>query len=181
MSETPRPEDRQDRSQPRQRPSFMIGLISRRQPASHAGKRLAGEGKGYFRKIQAARPAAEGRGIGHTIRVFEIRQCVLPGAALHEAPPQRLTACQQTVMRVRERKQREEGEGLPATRAATAANLNPVMMLVVCLFAAAAVADDRLLFTRGTLRQDGLVGISRPFGFELVRRDGKWDKENRYS
>jgi hypothetical protein len=41
---------------------------------------------------------------------------------LHKVLPQCLTARQQTVMGVRERKQREEREGLPATAAATAPN-----------------------------------------------------------
>ncbi len=58
-----------------------------------------------------------------------------------------MTARQQAVMRVRERKQREESEGLPATRAATATDRNPIMMLVVRLLAAAPVADDRIAFT----------------------------------
>jgi hypothetical protein len=50
-------------------------------------------------------------------------------------------------VRVRERKQREEGEGLAATGAATATDANPVVMLIVRLLAAASVADDRIAFT----------------------------------
>jgi hypothetical protein len=45
-------------------------------------------------------------------------------------------------MGVRERKQREEGEGLAATGAATATDPNPIMMLIVRLLAAPPVADD---------------------------------------
>jgi len=50
-------------------------------------------------------------------------------------------------MRVRQRKQREEGEGRAATRTAAATDINPVMILVVRLLAAASVADDRIAFT----------------------------------
>ncbi|TLZ24129.1 MAG: hypothetical protein E6K27_14770 [Gammaproteobacteria bacterium] len=53
---------------------------------------------------------------------------------LHKTPPQCLTARQQTVMGVRERKQRQEGEGLSATVAATAPDLDPIMVFIVrCL------------------------------------------------
>ncbi len=55
------------------------------------------------------------------------------------------------------------------------------MILIVRLLAAAAVADDRTLFTNGALGQDDLVAVSGPVGFELVRRGRKWDKENRNS
>jgi hypothetical protein len=84
-------------------------------------------------------------------------------------------------MRVRERKQWEEGEGIPATGAATATNPNPVVMFIVRLLAAASVADDRIAFTSGALPQDDLVAVSGPVRFELVRRRRKWDKENRSS
>jgi len=82
---------------------------------------------------------------------------------------------------VRERKRRKKGEGLPATRAAAAADANPVVMLIVRLFAAASMADDRIAFTSGASPQDDFGAARRPIGFELVRRDGKWDKQNRSS
>ena len=82
-------------------------------------------------------------------------------------------------MGVRERKPRQEGESLPATGAASAADANPVMMFVVCLLAAASMADDRFVLTNGTLSQDGPGTTGVPIGFQLVRRDGKWNKENR--
>ena len=131
--------------------------------------------------VQAARPAAERGGIRHAIRVFECRRRLFPGAVLHKAPPQCLTARQQTVVRVRERKQREEGEGLPATGAATATDANPVVMLIVRLLAATSMADDRIAFTSGTSPQDDIGAARGPIRFELVRRDGKWDKQNRSS
>ena len=82
-------------------------------------------------------------------------------------------------MRVRKRKPREEGEGLPATGAAAAADANPVVMLVVCLLAAASMADDRIVLTNGALPQNRVGTIGGPIRFQLVRRDGKWDKQNR--
>ena len=48
-------------------------------------------------------------------------------------------------MRVEERKQRKESEGLAASGAATATDRNPIVMLIMGLLAAASVADDRIL------------------------------------
>ena len=169
----------QNRSQPRQRLSLRIGRITARQPVSHAGERLAKKGNGRLRAVQSVGPAAECGRIGHAIRIFERRRRLFPGAVLHKAPPQRLTASQQTVVRVRKRKQRQEGEGLPATGAATAPDANPVVMFIVRLLAAASVADDRIAFTSGTSPQNDLGAARGPIRFELVRRGGKWDKKNR--
>lgn len=55
------------------------------------------------------------------------------------------------------------------------------MILIVCLLATAAVADNRTMFTNGAWWQDDLIAVSGPVGFELVRRGRKWDKENRNS
>ena len=101
---------------------------------------------------------------------------------LDQALSQGLTASQQAVVRVRERKHREEGEGLPAIGAATAPDPNPVVILIVGLLAAASVADDRIAFTnRASPPQDDLVAVPGPVSFQLVRRGGKWDKKNRGS
>jgi hypothetical protein len=82
---------------------------------------------------------------------------------------------------VRQRKPRQEGEGLPAIGAATAPDSNPVVILIVGLLAAAPVADDRIAFTNRASPQDDLVAVTSPIRFELVRRGGKWDKKNRRS
>jgi hypothetical protein len=50
-------------------------------------------------------------------------------------------------MRVGKRKKRKESEGRPATSAAATMNKNPVVIRVVGLLAAAAVTNDRILFT----------------------------------
>jgi len=54
-------------------------------------------------------------------------------------------------------------------------------MFIVRLLAAASVADDRIDFASGTSPQNNLGAARGPFPFELVRRDGKWDKQNRTS
>ena len=84
-------------------------------------------------------------------------------------------------MGVRQRKPRQEGKGLPATGTAAAADINPIVMLVVCLLAAVSMADDRILLTNGASPHDDLAAVPGPVSLELVRRGGKWDKKNRSS
>ena len=179
FSATQGPENLQNRSQPRQRPSFVIGLIAASQPVSHTSERLAEKRKGRLGVVQPVGPAAECGGIGHAISIFERRCRLFPGGMLLKAPPQCLTTRQQTVVRVGEREQREEGEGLPATGAVTATDANPVVVLIVRLLEAASMADDRIVLTNRALPQHGPGTTDRPIGFHLVRRDGKWDKQNR--
>ena len=186
ISEAEGPEDLQNRSQLRQGPGVGINLAAPRQPRSEAGERSAKKGASRLGGVQAARPAAERAGIGQVIWVFERGHRLFPGAVLHEASPQRLTSSQQAVMGVRERKQREEGEGRPATVAATAPDFDPVVILIVRLLAATSMADDRIAFTHRAAPQDDLGAPFRPvgfepIGFELAQRAGKWDKENRSS
>jgi hypothetical protein len=54
-------------------------------------------------------------------------------------------------------------------------------MFIVRLLAAASVADDRINFTCRTSSQNNLGAARGPIRFELVRRRGKWDKNNRSS
>jgi mannose/cellobiose epimerase-like protein (N-acyl-D-glucosamine 2-epimerase family) len=75
-------------------------------------------------------------------------------------------------VRVRERKQREEGESHPAPDAATTMNPNPVVMLVVSLLAATAVTHNRISFTERASAYDDLVAVFGPVGCNLARRDG---------
>ena len=179
FSATQGPENLQNRNQPRQRPGRGIGRIPTRYPVSNAGERLADKRKSWLRTIQTTRPTAERGRIGRSVRVFERGRRLLPGAELHKAPPQCLTTSQQAVMGVRERKPGQEREGLPATGAPSAANLNPLVMLVVRLLAAASMADDRILPTNRALPQNNPGATRRPIRFQLVRREGKWDKDNR--
>ena len=131
--------------------------------------------------IKAVGPAAERGGVGQAIRVFE-RWCrFFPGAMFFKAPPQGLTASQKAVVRVRERKGRQEGKGLLAGRAATATDFDPVVMLIVRLLRAAPMANDQVALTNGASPQDDFVAVFSPIGFKLVRRGRKWDKKNRSS
>jgi len=66
---------------------------------------------------------------------------------LYKAQQQCLAARYQAVMRVRKREKRKKGESLSAPRAAAAMDRDPVVMLIVSLFAATAVANDRIPFT----------------------------------
>jgi hypothetical protein len=83
---------------------------------------------------------------------------------LPKAPPQCLQAPQQAVVRVRQREQREEGEGFAATKAVAATDPNPVVMFIVSLLAAASVPDDGIPLTNGTLPHQ-LVAVFIPIGF----------------
>jgi hypothetical protein len=82
-------------------------------------------------------------------------------------------------MGVRERKQRQEGEGRPATVAATAPDFDPVVILIVRLLAATSMADDRIAFTYRAAPQDDVGATCGPIAFQPAQRGGKWDKENR--
>ena len=141
--------------------------------------RLAEKGNGGLEAVQAPGPTAQCGGVGHAVRVFESRRGLFPRVVIHKAPSQCLATSQQAVMGVRERKPRQEGEGLPATGAAATADVNPVVIFVVCLLAAPSMADDRILLTDGALPQNDLGTAGRPIGFQLAGQNGKWDKENR--
>ncbi len=179
LSEPEGPENLQNRSQPRRGQSFVVRLMAPRQPMSDAGERLAKKGASRLGGVQAVGPAAERGGIGHAIGVFERGRRPFPGAVLPKAPPQCLTASQQAVAGVRERKRRKEGKGHPATGATSAPDPDPVVVFIVRLLAAASVAGDRITFADGAAPQDDLVAVFGPIGFELVRWGGKWDKKNR--
>ena len=148
---------------------------------SEVGERLAEKRKSRLGAVQSVSPAAKRGRIGHAIRVFERRRGLFPGIALHKAPSQCLTARQQTVVGVGERKQWKKGEGLPATGAATATDPDPVVVFIVRLLAAASMADDRIAVTSGASSQDDFGAARGPISFKLVRKDAKWDKQNRRS
>ena len=160
---------------------MVIRRNTRCQPVSNADERLAEKGKSRLGAVQSVGPAAKRGRIGHAVRVFERRHRLLPRTMLHKAPPQSLTARQQTVVGVRERKQWKKSEGLPATGAATATDADPVVVFIVGLLAAASMADDGIAFTNRASPQDDFGATRGPLRFELVWRDRKWDKRNRSS
>jgi hypothetical protein len=82
-------------------------------------------------------------------------------------------------MAVGRRKGRQEGERLPAQIADASADPDPIMMLVMGLFTAAAMTDDRVLGTNRAAAQDAPRTGLGPIGFEVVLCGRKWDKQNR--
>src|SRR5262249_20932969 len=98
--------------------------------------------------------------------MFDRRRRLLPGTTLHKAASQRLAAGDQAVMAVGWRELRQEGEGLVARPAPAASNRDPVVVLVVSLFAAAAMADNRITLTTWAAPQDDLTGELRPNPFQ---------------
>ena len=148
---------------------------------SHADERLAEKGNSRLGGVQTARPTMERGGIRHTVWVFERRRGLFPGIVLHKAPSQCLTTRQQAVMGIRERKQGKKGECLPATGATAATDVDPVVVFIVGLLATASMADNGIAFTSWASAQDNFGATRGPLRFELVRRDGKWDKQNRSS
>jgi hypothetical protein len=70
----------------------------------------------------------------------------------------------------------------PVSLFGNSSSANPIVMLIMRMLAAASVTDDRINFTRWASPQNNLFGAARgPIRFELVRRCGKWDKQNRTS
>jgi hypothetical protein len=65
--------------------------------------------------------------------------------------------------------------------AATPTDPNPVVMRIVRLLASASMADDRIALTNRASPQDDFGAARGPIRFKLVRRDRKWDKQNRSS
>ena len=182
FSETQGPENLQNRSQLRQKPRLVIGWITARQPVSYGGERLMEKGKCRLGAVQAVGPAAKCGGIRHAVRVFERRRCFSPrssapqsAATRPDSVPANCSACRG------ERTDGEKGEGFLATGTATAPDPDPIVVFIVRLFAAVSMADDRIALANRASPQDDFGAARGPIRFELVRRDAKWDKQNRTS
>ena len=115
------------------------------QPLSDRLDRFTQKAKWGWRGIQLANPAAEGGRGSHSVGIFQHRSRRFPATPFDKASPQGLTAGEQTVVGVRKRAGRKEGEGRPAELADAPANANPVVVLVMRLFAPSSVADDGIL------------------------------------
>lgn len=109
--------------------------IDRRECASQDGVQR-------LRRIQLPKPSAECGRVGHAMGILHRRCRRFPGTVLDKVAPQRLTAGDQAVMRVRERKPRQEGDRLAARLADASADRNPVMIFIMSLFAASTMAND---------------------------------------
>lgn len=158
--------------------SFVFTPIATPLPMSNPSKRLAEKGQHQLTAVHPVRPTTECGRIGYAIRVLKQRRRFFPRTVFYKSAPERITTRQQAVMRVRERKQWQESEGLSTHRAATAMDRNPIMMLIVRLLAAPSVADDRIPLTYRASPQNP-IAVLLPLTFKLVRRPRKWDKENR--
>ena len=89
-------------------------------------------------------PASESGGVGDAIGIFERRCGIFPRAPLHKAPPQRLTARDQTVMRVRQGESGQEAKDYSAQRTEAASVPDPIVTLIMGLLPSPAMADDRI-------------------------------------
>ena len=132
------------------------------------GERLAQKRSRRLGGVQTTRPTAESGRVGYPVGILEGGHGLLPGAILCKAPPQGSGTSQQAVVGVRQRKPRQEGESLPAIRAATAPDPNPIVILIVGLLTAAAVANDGIALANRAAPQYDLVAVLSPMGFELV-------------
>lgn len=179
-SQGPGPELMQERDHggPGQRPSAVAEHHPVRDPLADGRQRLAQVHQGG-RRVQAASPAAEGGGMGHPIGILEGGCGVFPRETLGKMQTQCFTARQEAVMRIREGEARKESKGLLADLTLAAADTNPVMILIVGLFAPTAVADDRVTVANRAMSQDKFGADGSPIRFELANRVGKWDNENR--
>jgi hypothetical protein len=148
-------------------------------PNAYGQHRLAQNGKWRLRRIQTPEPSAQGGGIGHAIGIFNRGRGGFPDAAFHEIAPERLATRDQAVVAIRRRERRQERERLPTQIAETSANRNPIVIIVVRLFPATPMADDRIAQANRALTQNRSSTRFDPIGFEVALRCRKWDKEDR--
>jgi hypothetical protein len=175
----PRPGDSQKAKHagPRQVQRAVNELLAASQPLLH-GFQSASQKRKRGRRIQAAAPAADGRRVRNAIRIFHRWGGAFPTVVLHKTSPQRLTACDQTVMGIRQRESGKETESMFAEFAEAAVVLDPVVTVVMRLLAPPAMTDDRIAQTERTRAKDRFP-TSRPVEARLAMIRRKWDKGNR--
>jgi len=76
-------------------------------------------------------------------------------------------------MAVGRRKWRQESEGFAAAVAKTAANPDPIVVLIVSLFAPVPMSDDRILHADWATAQNDFRPHLGPISFEVVLCGGK--------
>jgi hypothetical protein len=149
------------------------------EPSTYGKHGLAQKRKRRPGRIQAAEPSPQRRGIGDTIRIFDCWRRGFQGKAFQEKAPQRLAAGDEAVMAVGRRKGRQKRKRLTASIAAAATSLDPIVMFIMRLFAAAAMADDGVLGTNRAPAQCDFRARLGPINFEVVLGEREWDKQNR--
>ena len=100
--------------------------LSAADPFIDRRERASQDGVERLRRIQLPKPAAERGRVRHAMGILHRRCRRFPGTVLDKVAPQRLTARDQAVMRVRERKPRQEGDRLAARLADASPDHNPV-------------------------------------------------------
>ena len=76
-------------------------------------------------------------------------------------------------MAVGRRKRRQEGEGFAAAVAKTAANPDPIVVLIMSLFAPAPVTHNGILHANRAVAQNDFRARIGPIRFEVILRGGK--------
>lgn len=117
--------------------------------------------------------------MSYALGILNRRRGGFPRTVFQEVALERLAAGDETVVAVWWRERRQKGECLAAKIAKAAPDQNPIMVFVMSLFAAAAMADDRILHTNRASPQENPGAGNRPIGFQVVLPRGKWDKKNR--
>src|SRR5215831_10566262 len=153
--------------------------LSAADPSIDRRQRASQDGVEWLRRIQFPKPAAERGRVGHAMGILHRRCRRFPATVLDKVAPQRLTAGDQAVMRVRERKPRQEGDRLAARLTDASPDRNPVMIFIMSLFAPPTMANDRVQQTNWALADQFFCACLRPIGWQVALRCGKRDKDNR--
>lgn len=156
----------------------MRELLSARQPVSDDPHSRGQEGKGG-RGIQATEPTAESGRIGDAIRIFEGRCGTFERPVLQEISPQRMAACQQAVVGIRQGENGKESEGQVAGSTDPSANSDPVVSFIMSLLASPAVPHNRIAQTLRTKARDLFLAGGSPIEMWVARISAKWDKDSR--
>ena len=143
------------------------------EPCAYGKHDVAQIRKRWLRRVQFKEPPAQRGGVGYAIRILDYRRRGFPAAAIYKIAAQSLAACNQAVMAVRRRQWRQEGKRLSAPTADTAANPDPVMVLIMSLFASATVTDDGILLADRASAQDDFRARLGPVGSEVALRRRK--------
>ena len=143
------------------------------EPRAYGKHRPAQTRKRGLRRVQTLEPSAQRGGAGYAIGIFDRGCRSFPAAALHEVAPQRLAACDQAVMAVGRREWRQEGKGLSASVADTAAKPDPIMLFIMSLLSSTTVTDDGILQAHRASTQNDMCARLCPIGFEVTLSGGK--------
>ena len=144
--------------------------LSAADPFIDRRERASQDGVERLRRIQLPKPAAERGRVRHAMGILHRRCRRFPGTVLDKVAPQRLTARDQAVMRVRERKPRQEGDRLAARLADASPDHNPVMIFIMSLFTAPTMANDRVQQTNWALADEPSYACLRPIGWQVALR-----------